>query len=196
MKSLLLILFLSLVFITQESQTSNTDLVCTLKSDKSSYKLGEKPKFKVKIHNHSKADIYLIGSLDGSEVKWRFPHCYFTIDKPKPDTIDFSRCGNMNTLLVEDFKLVQSGQEFNPYESILNFRYVTDYTLLEPETFRNPGVYKIKFYYSTNSDNISDYWGDKYDPIDLVDSLKMDNYFKSVPKVDLVSNEVVIEISN
>ena len=80
-----------------------------LTSDKEVYKVGELPKLTVKIYNDSKEDIYLIGSLDGSDVKWRFPYCYYSIDRPKSVQTKLQRCGNMNTLRLHDFKLIHAG---------------------------------------------------------------------------------------
>ncbi len=193
MKSLLLFIgFLLSAFIHKSNLTTSVDLSCLLKSDKTVYKVGELPKFTVEISNNSKDDIYLIGSLDGSDVKWRFPYCYYSIDKPRPVITQLVRCGNMNTLRVADFKLVKVGQKFNPYESVDDYGFFTDNTTTDIKTFKNPGVYKIKFHYSTNAQNISDFIGDKPFRMDNSDSLKISSFFKKVPKVDITSNEIEI----
>jgi hypothetical protein len=116
MKLLLIITIFLASFITDKRSTNPVDLSCTISSDKTIYKVGELPKFTVEIINSSKNDIYLIGSLDGSDVRWRFPYCYYTIERPSPDTARLERCRNMNTLRIIDFKLVKAGQKFNPYE--------------------------------------------------------------------------------
>jgi hypothetical protein len=182
------------VFTTEKSLTTPAKLSCALASDRTVYKVGELPKFTVNIFNNSKDEIYLIGSLDGSAVKWRFPYCYYTIDRPKPDTTRLQRCGNMNTLRVADFKLVKAEQKFNPYESIDGHGFFTDYTTTNHETFKNPGVYKIKFHYSTNSQNISDFTGDRPFRSDRLDSLTINTFFKKVPKVEITSNEIEIRV--
>jgi hypothetical protein len=194
MKPLIFIAFLLTAFTTEKSLTSSAELSCVLTSDKKVYKVGELPKFTVDISNNSNSDIYLIGSLDGSDVKWRFPYCYYTIDRPKPDTTRLQRCGNMNTLRVADFKLVKAGQKFNPYESIDGYGFFTDYTTTNQETFKNPGVYKIKFHYSTNSQNISDFTGDRPFRSDRSDSMTINSFFKKLPKVEIISNEIEIRV--
>ena len=181
-------------FATERSLTNSANLKCILTSDKSVYKVGELPKFKVDILNNSKEDIYLIGSLDGSDVKWRFPYCYYSIDRPKPDTTRLARCGNMNTLRVADFKLVKAGEKFDPYESIDGYGFFGDYTTLNEATFKTPGIYKLKFHYSTNSQNISDFMGDRPFRRDQMDSITIDGFFKKVPKFDITSNEIEIRI--
>jgi len=176
----------------RRSGTKPVDLTCTLRSDKIRYKVGELPELTVEITNNTRKNIYLIGSLDGSDVKWRMPHCYFTIEKPKPDTIRVGRCGNMNSLAIEDFVFVKAGQKFNPYQSFGNYGFFTDDKITNSETFKNPGVYKIKFYYSTNSQRIDDFMGDRPFRNDKTDSINLNSLFNKVPKVDLVSNEIQI----
>ena len=134
------------MFTSQRTLPYFSKIKCILTSDKNIYKIGEIPKLTVKIYNETKNDIYLIGSLYGSDVNWRFPHCYYSIHKPKPNKTEFQRCGNMNILRIEDFKVVKAGQVFNPYEKIDNSGFSMDYTTTNKETFENPGVYKIKFH--------------------------------------------------
>ena len=180
----------------QNSLTKTATLTCTLKSDKTKYKIGELPDLRVEIVNNTGEDIYLIGSLDGSDVKWRMPYCYFTIQKPKPDTIQVARCRNMNPLRNEDFVLVKTGQKFNPYKNVDPYGFFTDYTITNNETFKNPGVYKIQFHYSTNSHDLAKFLGDRLPKADSTDSLKLSSLFNKVLKVDIVSNEIEIRFEN
>src|SRR5688572_9697778 len=186
MKSLLIASLIS-IFLTafnhQSILTKNASLTCILKSDKTKYKVGELPDFKVEIVNNTGKDIYLIGSLDGSDVKWRMPHCYFTFQKPKPDTPQLGRCGNMNTLRPTDFRLVKAGAKFNPYESLDEYGYFTDFMITNPETFKIPGVYKIQFHYCTNSQDIKDFVGDRPIQQDKAKTEILMSLLKQVPKI-------------
>jgi hypothetical protein len=200
MKSLF-IASLMFVFLTafnhQSSLTKVTSLTCNLKSDKTIYKVGELPNLKVEIANNTGKNIYLIGSLDGSDVKWRMPHCYFTIQKPKPDTVDMiGRCGNMNTLKPQDFVLVKAGTKFNPYMHLNEHGFFTDYTTTNSRTFQTPGVYRIQFHYSTNSQKLDDFIGDRPLLQDKAKTQKLVSLLKQVPKVDIVSNEIEITIGD
>jgi len=194
MRCLLFIALLLAAFTTENNVTGSAGLSCVLTSDKHVYKVGELPKFAVEISNSSKDDIYLIGSLDGSDVEWRFPHCYYSIERPKPDTTRLARCRTLNPLRVADFKLVKAGGKFNPYESIDAYSFFGDYTTLNKETFKNPGIYKLKFHYSTNSPNISDFLEEKSLHRDRSDSIKINAFFKKVPKVEITSNEIEIRV--
>lgn len=181
-------------FTTQKHSSNSTAFRCILSCDKEVYKIGELPKLTVKIYNDTKEDIHFIGSLDGSDVKWRYPYCYYTMERPKADKAKLGRCGNMNPLRMEDFKLVKSGQDFDPYERTSDYGFFSDYITTSKETFKSPGIYKLKFHYSTNSLDIQEFMGDKPFGSNYSDSLKMDTLFKTVPKVDLVSNEVIFRV--
>lgn len=169
----------------------DAELDCTLTSDKTFYKIGEVPVLKVEITNNTNKQICLIGSLDGSDLKWRMPYCYYTIEKPKPDTVKFSRCGNVNPLRVEDFKIVKPGDRFNPYQTIDMYGFFGDYLITNKESFKNAGVYKIQFHYSTNAQNILEFMG-RFNSV-LKDSVKIKTLLKEVPKVNLVSNEIELK---
>jgi hypothetical protein len=164
---------------------------CTLTSDKKVYKVGEIPVLTVEIRNNTKKDIYLIGSLDGSDVKWRMPYCYFHIQKPKPDTITLpGRCKTLNPLRESDFMLVKPGEGFNPYQTIDGYGFFGDYTSIQAETYRNPGIYKIRFYYSSESQEFSAFGGT---PSTINnDSLKIRSLFGQTQKFTIESNEIEI----
>jgi hypothetical protein len=185
------ILFLLTAMITAEQPVPKPALSTTIASDKKVYKIGEIPKIEVRIINNSKDEVYLVGSLDGSDVQWRMPYCYFTIDKPIPDPIVNMRCGNTNSLRLEDFVRIKPTGQFDPYQLLDNAGFFSDYTISQKETFRNTGTYKIRFHYSTNSTDIEKFkgrfsrWG--------ADSTQIKNLFEKTSKVDLVSDELEIK---
>jgi hypothetical protein len=167
-------------------------LKCSLHSEKTYYKIGEVPKLRVQIQNASRKDVYLIGSLDGSIARWRMPYCYFTIEKPKPDTIRLDLCGNLNTLKPKNIRLVKSGAGFNPYSD----GFFPNYTGQDVREFRNPGIYRLRFHYSTNSENIDDFMGNGPLDHERTDAAELRRLLKQVPKVSLESNEIELIFEN
>ncbi|MDB5200659.1 MAG: hypothetical protein JWQ27_68 [Ferruginibacter sp.] len=194
MKTLLFIAIILTTFTNQEGAKNSAEFRCQLMADKEVYKIGELPRLTVMIYNDSDSAVYLIGSLDGSDVKWRYPYCYFTIDKPRATKSNIQRCGNMNTIRSADFKQVKPGQSFNPYEGIDNYGFFPDYNTTNKETFTSAGNYKIQFHYSTNSLDITKFIGDPLTSRNSSDSLKIHSLFHKVPKLELVSNEIAIKV--
>lgn len=193
MKMLLLILFLFCLKSTSAQVASNKEIniSCTISATAKIYKVGTLPLIQVEIVNNTSEDIYLIGALDGSGTKRRMPYCYFTIEKPRPDTIIYQGCGFSNPLRIEECRLVKSGGTFNPYTQIDSLGYWTDNTINRKETFRNAGLYKIQFHYSTNSEDIHSFLG-SWDMNPEIPKLK--KLIEKVPKLELASNIIEIEI--
>ncbi len=211
-----LILSLAFCFFAFHNPKADTsEFLCVLSSDKTEYSIGELPKFTVHIINNTNKAVMFIGSLDGSSVQWRYPYCYFTIQKPVPDTIRTMRCGNINQLRVKDFRLVEPGQKFNPFEDSDDQGFFPDYSVLNPESFRKSGTYKIKFHYSTKSDDINKFVGGELVIRELpkntlsngfvvrggCDSACAKSYIKTmsdllakVPRIELESNEITITV--
>ena len=153
---------------------------------KQTYSLGEVLELQINIINNTGKDVYFIKGLDGSEVKWRMPFCYFNIEKPVVDSpMDYiGRCGMMNSLKIEDFVKIESNTIFNPYGDYLP-KYV----------FNNIGTYKITFHYSTKSNNITDYFGRGFEKDRTKRELKeLEKLFNQVPKLELQSNTIEIEV--
>jgi len=168
-----------------------SDFECKISAEKQTIPIGETPDIKVEIKYLGNEDVYLIGALDASGIKMRFPHCYFTIEKPTPDTVsNVSRCMNMNTLRLEDFIKLRHNSSFDPYMKIDDYGFFSSYEISRKENFRIPGTYKIKFHYSTRSDNFEDYFGEDFNNIDKKELLEL---YAKVPNIELASN--VLEIT-
>lgn len=183
------ILILTLFGLINEKTDDSNKFECSIVTTKSTYSIGETPEITITIKNNSGKDVYLIGSLDASEEQWRSPYCYFKIDKPKSDSLPIiGRCGNMNSLRIEDFKLVKSGETFNPYQSIDGDGFFGSYEIERKENFQNPGIYKITFHYSTKSTKLEDYLGDGDENTELR------ALFDKMPNIELTSNTIEIEI--
>jgi hypothetical protein len=160
-------------------------LDCTIHAERTC-ELGKAPKITVTITNRTKADIYLVGSLDASDCQWRYPHCYFEVTRPdgKSAVQERSRCGYMNALREKDFVKVPPGKALDPYRRIDQYGFFSAHQL-DQRTFRTACEYRIRFVYSTKSDTIAQWRGKAADE-------KIAGMFKQVPKVEVRSNEIKV----
>lgn len=182
------------------------DITCTISSDSLFYQKGHAPKIKVKIKNNTENVIRLVKSLDGSGQRMRFPLVYFKIEKIGDTSYKverYARCGNMNGLDTADFVTVNPGDIFNPYSLNQNGPFA-DYKINDGNNFIKTGKYKITFYYSTNEQDFKKWMGDSwYEEIDRRTGKpwkenfyykRLHELFETVPQVDIVSNDLVVEI--
>jgi hypothetical protein len=162
-------------------------LNCTIKAD-ASCPLGSRPQVTVTLTNRTADPIYLVGSLDGSSWKRRFPHCYFELTGPdgQPVVVAVSRCKWMNALREKDFAKVPRGGTFNPYSTIDEYGFFSAHQL-SPEFFKRVGKYRLRFVYSTEESDITKWYGHVSQP-NLV------AMFRQIPKTTVKSNEVIVEI--
>ncbi|GAB4224492.1 MAG: hypothetical protein Kow0062_26360 [Acidobacteriota bacterium] len=56
------------------------------------YHVGNTPDLQIAIFNNSDLDLYLVGSLDSSERRRRYPHVYYTVSGP-PNGLRTARVG-------------------------------------------------------------------------------------------------------
>ena len=151
------------------------------------------PEITVVLTNQTGAYIYLVGSLDASDCRWRYPHCYFEVIGPdgKPASGAIDRCGNVNELREGDFVRVPPSGKFDPYHKGTGYPFfITEQ--IKPYTFRVPGKYRIRFFYSTASEVFGDWaggWGRG-----ATASPRLIELLSLVPKVEVASNEVVVEV--
>ncbi len=176
----------------QKRAQERNPLGCTIRSE-SECELGRAPKVSVTLSNQTNADVYLVGSLDASDCKWRYPHCYFEVTGPdgKSAVQGAARCGNMNTLREKDFVRVPPGGTFDPYQRVDGYGFFPAHQL-SPDTFRMPGEYRIQFVYSTDSNNLFEWGGDGR--TEVASDEKLIGMFKQVPKVEVRSNEVKVTV--
>lgn len=160
---------------------------CVLIANKRKYSIGEPPSLSVKIINQLDTAIILVGSLDGSELGQRPPKCYFDIRHQLIGQIRNSSfyCATFNRLRKEEFKIIESGQTFDPYEHIDDHGYFHAQSL-EGENFNLPGIYKITFHYSTSKNNREQLYNEqtKNEIMEL---------WNKVPELELKSNTITIE---
>ena len=191
--------------ISNKAQSVNT-ISCRIVSDQTVYKVGQVPKINVELLNQTDSSIYLVNSLEGSCDKSRFPHSYFKIEKlgdGKYRTRIHGKCGNMGDLQVENFSKIKHGGVFNPYLPLDNSS--PDYKINDRDNFVGKGKYKITYYYSTNELDFKKWLGDdNWGYIDQStgdvkailsdDGRELIDLFKKVPKFDIESNTLTIEI--
>jgi hypothetical protein len=153
--------------------------------------LGQAPKVTVEITNQTRKAIFLVGSLDASDCKWRYPYCYFEVIGPdgKSAVKGIGRCGNMNTLREKDFVKVPPRGKFNPYQRTDDYGFFSAHQLAA-HNFNTPGEYRIRFVYSAKEPNIAKWGGDGRDTVAANE--KLVNLFKQVPKVEIKSNEIKV----
>jgi len=162
--------------------------------------LGRAPTISVEIANWTGGEIYLIGSLDGSDLKWRYPFCYFEVIGPdgQPAKNGIARCGNMNTIREKDFVKVPRGGKFNPYQKIDDHGFFGT-SLITPATFRAEGEYRIRFVYSTDRAEPKFWLGDVNGHMGemLNAGATNENVVKllaNVPKTTVSSNEITVSV--
>jgi hypothetical protein len=167
-------------------------LTCTIRSQPTC-ELGQAPAISVEIANWTEGEIYLIGSLDGSDLKWRYPFCYFEVirpdGKPAKNRI-FRDCGNMNTIREKDFVKVPRGGKFNPYQKIDEYGFFGT-SLIVPATFQAEGEYRIRFVYSTDNADPKSWLGDVGGNVTEMQVAKL---LANVPKTTASSNEITVKV--
>lgn len=169
-------------------------------SSPSSCKLKEGPRVKVRVTNTSEQDIYLIQHLDGSDERWRHPHCYFEITPPAGAVVygNGGRCKFMSPLTAEDFVLLRAGESFDPFSKPQFFhpdKLPADVALRHHHDglFNTPGVYRLRFVYSTASADLRDYAGTDRPP-GVENKPEIAEMFKKVPHTVVKSNEILVTV--
>jgi hypothetical protein len=138
----------------------------------------------VRIRNSSSSEVYLVGSLDGSDMGWRYPKCGFEVFGPdgSPVVHEGALCDVTNGIGVVDFVKVPAEGSFDP----LTEGFFIPYQLIRFPA-ETPGIYTVRFYYSTATDDIQDYQGGQRG---RRPSQEVQRLFERVPKLDLESNDL------
>ncbi|MEK7952074.1 hypothetical protein [Luteolibacter soli] len=166
---------------------------CTITSAQTRITEGQEPKINVAIRNDSGKEAVLVGSLDGcARGGGRFPRCGFEVldTAGKPVQLQaLGRCGNQNSLRIEDFATVAAGADFNPFGK--GFFGSADPIRM---SFLPPGTYRVHFTYQTSAGSIVDYMGDDRAGGEAKADPKLKELHKTVPVVDLKSNDLTFTI--
>lgn len=151
------------------------------------------PEIRVRIKNEARYNVSLVGAIDGSSSFMRYPQCDFEIRGPDGDSsvkLDgLTICGTVNALKESDFVEIGPGQFFDPYDETPP-RSVFRAIQLRASSFDAPGLYRIRFHYSTASSNDGEWLG--------MGSMTPALHRKvaGVPKVTLMSNEIQIQVND
>lgn len=142
------------------AEPATLPVAVTLTATHTEYVAGESPQVLVRMRNESQEPVVLVGSLDASDIKWRYPFCYFEIEGP-PDAQAWGlgRCGNMNPLRPQDFVSVQPGKDFDPYARVDDYGFF-DNSQMDWHAFAVPGKYRLTWVYSTASEAPQEWLGD------------------------------------
>lgn len=170
----------------QANGPAEVEVVLTVESD--TIKAGQTPVFRVQLINRTDKTIYLVGSLDGSDVGWRYPK--ITVKRTGPEVLHGPlRCGNMNNLREQDFVQLKPGESLDPFDRDRGF--FSNYHL-HRQTLNMPGKYTFTLTYDTNENDIGKWWGfmGPGEPSD-----KMKQMLAEVPKGTYVSNTVTVTVT-
>jgi len=163
------------------------DIVCEISAKKTSYVVGESPEIEVRLHNKTGQTVTLVGSLDGSDLGWRYPHCIFDVDGPPGHRgPGIGRCGNTNPLRVKDFVQLHAGESLNPFMRIDDYGFFSSGGL-DFTHFMVPGKYQVSFRYSTNSSKILEWVGIAGPPAQDSEVARL---FPQVARFETVSNSI------
>ncbi len=159
--------------------------------------LGQVPPITVALTNQTAADIYLVGSLDASDCKWRLPYCTFEITGPNGTSPvkGVSRCGNMNTLREKDFVKVGPGKSFDPYQRVDDHGFFGSHQL-RPENFAAPGDYRVRFHYATVAEKAprGNGFGDGFRKGQEAEEARVKALLDRVPRVKVESNQITVRV--
>lgn len=171
-----------------ERPAAGLPLECRI-SAKPQLRVGTRPVVDVRIFNRTADEIYLVGSLDASDVRWRYPHAYFEVTGPdgRPAVRGGARCGNRNALRAQDFVKIAPGASLDPYQRVDDYGFFATEQLSE-RTFAAVGPYRIRFHYSSAEPDLAQWMGEGPPRAELL------RLFSRVPKVDVVSNEVILTV--
>ena len=162
-------------------------VICTLKTDKEKYEIGEYPKLKFRVQNISKEKVLLVKVLDGSECGMRNPLASVEVLDSEGKQVKplLARCGNTNILKATDFVWVKSGDRTDLSNNWMG---------LHSSYFQKPGKYKVKINYSTMNNEFKRWTGGPMGP-DGVEKVKQEcgELFQKREKINLTA-EVEIEI--
>jgi hypothetical protein len=176
----------------RERVRASGQLDCIISADPT-HEPGEIPAIAVRIINRTRGDVYLVGSLDGSNRR-RYPYCYFEVVGPDSAIAqsDCSGCVFMNILEEDDFVKVPAGGTFNPFQVGDHHRICWN-NVLSGDMFSREGQYRVRFVYSTLAHDFSE-WEGVGPSIDPRTRIKLERLLAQVPKTTVTSNEIVVEV--
>lgn len=155
------------------------DLSCEIRPSKDRFSVGDHPEFTVVLRNNSDETCFLVGAIDDSETRARYPIVYVTIEGPE-DGISrptLHGCGFQNPLAPRDFVELPPGGTIAPITP--PFWRPSDAFHAE---FAIPGTYEVTFHYSSDEADYALWIGESsggYALPGVIDKLKR------VPRVEI-----------
>jgi hypothetical protein len=157
---------------------------CIFTTDKNTYAVGEIPLLTVRFINNTGEEVTLLRPLDGSQYG-RHPVYRVKMRDAAGKAVDgpVGLCGTLNRLKATDFIRIPAGQSFAPFG---------DEPYAAPELYRppvqKPGVYTVRFYYSSTPRDIKWYMGSAYGMSDTEKrpSAEIARLFERVPKFEVL----------
>jgi hypothetical protein len=127
---------------------NSENLTCELLAKQDPFRVGDRPRFEVRIQNNGRDTIYLVPMLRCSQ-RTRFPRVNIAIDPPLHGLKQRARtcCTITNGLDEWDFRRVDPGATFDPLDRALS------YVELQGR-FTEPGTYVARFQYSTDEPDV------------------------------------------
>ncbi|MES2462909.1 MAG: hypothetical protein V4671_20180, partial [Armatimonadota bacterium] len=109
----------------------------------------------IRLINNTEQEITLLRPLDGSQYG-RYPVYRVKMRDVAGKAVDgpVGLCGTLNPLTAEDFIRIPAGQAYAPFGD----EPYAAFELYHPPV-EKPGVYTVRFYYSSASSDISWYMG-------------------------------------
>jgi len=140
--------------------SARSDIFCKLASLRDKYRVGDQPEISARIINGTEKAVYLVGSLDGSERKARFPHVYYSVSGVEGGLSEtqFGYCGDLNPLRIQDFVRVEPGNDIDPHKQVDYYGFSKSGKLVHSR-FVKAGIYTFEFHYSTENRDIKDWRG-------------------------------------
>jgi hypothetical protein len=126
------------------SKVRSDELIATIRPASTHFRVGDNPKFDVRIKNEGTSPALLVTSVDASDA-WASPGVRIDIKGPVGGFVvaPYLRCGNNNGVSQDDFIEIQPGDSFDPYAH--GWVGVN----LSRGTFKLPGRYQAIFRYTT-----------------------------------------------
>jgi len=147
----------------------------------------------VELINQANREVLLVRTLEGSDGRGRFPMCRFIVtdeyglDVPRkwPERM----CGNLGPIFGAAIAKVPAGKSFSPFwNGYKSSQLVEDFAL-------QPGDYRVRFEYSTQSTSIDEWFGGPMGEAGLIEfRQRFGPSLARVPRTTVTSNEFLLKV--
>lgn len=181
-----------------EVEVSPQDIAIEIRPPRTPFRVGDAPVFLVVMRNVGDKTFNLVGAVDGSEYRARYPHVTLTVEGPsggmyRDPVLPWGYINDLpvnpipaigeHSLQPEDFVTMGPGDELRPIT--LPFWPPND---VVHARFEKPGQYKVVFRYSSNSIDYLDWEGRSASPPMRPDIVEL---LRRVPRFELADSVMV-----